>query len=157
MKTYHFQLVADHNQWYLEDAKAAPETAADPEFWTPAAMAAAMASARDMASFGTVRTGNVVVSVSVRDEAPEDDIAAWDHVVDAAIEVPSGELVVAGCTEPRESAERIRVAPGAYNLRAYYGNLDVDDAEAEDGDDFYNVALWPGVWRERVVVKRYGE
>lgn len=157
MKTYHFQLIADHNQWYLEDANAKPETAADPEFWTPAAMSAAMASTRDMASFGTVRTGNVIVSVSVRDEAPADDITTWDHVVDGAIETRSGELVVAGCTEPRESADRIKLSPGVYNLRAYYGNLDVDDPDAEEGDDFYNVVLWPGDWRERVVVKRYGD
>jgi hypothetical protein len=157
MKTYYFQLVADHYQWYLEDANAKPETAADPEFWNPAAMSDAMANAWDMVSLGTVRCGSVVASVAVREDAPEDDIAAWDHVVDAAIEVPSGEMVVAGCTEHRASAERIKVAPGVYNVRAYYGNLDVDDPNATEGDDFYNVALWPGSWRERVVVKRYGE
>ena len=157
MNTYHFQLVADHNQWYLEDVNASPATAASPEFWTPAAMSAALASARDMAAFGTVRTGTVIVSVSVQGAAPEDDVRTWDQVVDAAIETSSGQLVVAGCTEPRESAERINLAPGVYNLRAYYGNLDIDDPDADDGDDFYNVVLWPGSWRERVVVKRYGD
>jgi uncharacterized protein YqjF (DUF2071 family) len=157
MKTYHFQLAADHYQWYLEDANAAVETAAKPDFWDAAAMRDAMANARDMVSFGTVRWGNVVVSIGVREEAPQDDVASWDHVVDAAIEVPSGTLVVAGCTEPRENAERIQLAPGVYNLRAYYGNLDIDDTDSAEGDDFYNVTLWPGEWREREVIKRYGE
>ena len=154
---FHYQIVADHYQWYLEDASARSETSADSEFWNAAAMYDAMANARDMISFGTVRWGVVTVSIAVRDGAPQDDVAAWDHVVDAAIETPSGELLVANCTEPRESAERIKLAPGVYNLRAYYGNLDVDDNESENGDDFYNVVLWPGEWRERTVIKRYGE
>lgn len=154
---FHFQLAADHYQWYLEDANAAAETAAAPDFWDAVAMQDAMANARDMVSLGTPRWGNVVVSIAVRENAPGDDLSAWDHVVDAAIETASGELVVAGCTEPREGAERIKLAPGTYRLRAYYGNLDVEDPDAIEGDDFYNVALWPGEWRERTVIKRYGE
>jgi hypothetical protein len=40
-------------------------------------------------------------------------------------------------------------------VRAYYGNLDVEDIDSDSGDDFYNVVLWPGEWRERAVIKQY--
>ncbi|HEX8833211.1 MAG TPA: hypothetical protein VF719_03365 [Abditibacteriaceae bacterium] len=155
MKSYYFKLYADYHQFYVEDASSNPITAASPDFWNERSHRDGFAFARDMVSVGTARYGNVVVTVTIRDDEPDDETESWDHVVDAGIEVPSGTLVVRGCTESGEDAEKIFVAPGHYRLRVFYGNLEVDDRDAEEGDDHYKVVLWPGAWQEPQVLKRF--
>ena len=151
----HFTLRAEWNQIYLEDAACDVAAAANAEFWNEAAMRDGMANARTMISVGTARAGDVVVSVAVREVEPDAEIKHWDHVVDAAITIPSGRLRVRGGAESPEDADVIHVAPGVYKVRAFYGNLDVESVDEETGDDFYNIVLWPGAWRDRKVVRRY--
>ncbi|HEX8552368.1 MAG TPA: hypothetical protein VF681_12540 [Abditibacteriaceae bacterium] len=151
----HFTLHAEWNQIYLEDAACPVEATADPDFWDETAMRDGMANAQTIVAVGTVRHGEVVVSVAIRSEAPTDDIEQWDHVVDAALTIPSGRLRVRGGGDAPEASEVIHVTPGVYQLRAFYGNLDVEDIDSANGDDFYNVVLWPSEWREREVIKRF--
>ncbi len=150
-----FTLYADYHQFYVEDEQSAPETAASPDFWNARALADGLASACDMMAVGTARYGNVQVEIEVRDDEPPDDSADWDQVVEAAIEIPSGNLIVRGCTEERDTAQRFSVAPGTYQARVCYSGLDVEDPDAEEGDDHYRVVLWPGAWREPRVTKRF--
>lgn len=157
MKSYELKLRADYNQIYLEDAQADPLTPARPDFWDDRAQRDGLASSRNMLAVGTARYGNVTVSITIREEAPEDEIETWDHVVDSALELPSGKLIVRGATEPPEMADSFDAQPALYQARIYYGNLDIDAADAEEGDDYYKIVLWPGEWREPQVVKRFGE
>jgi hypothetical protein len=157
IKTYELKLRADFNQFYLEDAGANPLTAASPAFWNDRAQRDGLASSPSMMAVGTVRHGNVTVSVSLRESEPEDEIETWDHVVDSALELSSGSLIARSATETPEEAEVIPVQPGIYYARVFYGNLETDDPEAEEGEDYYKIVLWPGQWREPQVVKRFGE
>ena len=154
-QTYEMRLLCDFNQFGLEDSEADPMIAALPSFWDERAQRDGFATARNAVGIGTARSGFTAVTLSVREGAPADEVETWDHVVDGAIEATSGLLRVRGCTEMPEDAESFEVAPGTYCLRAFYGNMDVGDASAEEGDDHYKIVLWPGEWRGPQVVKRY--
>lgn len=92
---------------------------------------------------GTVRNMNVPVTVEIGDIAPEEnDLSAWDQVNECSIDVSSGRLVVAGCTDYFPEAARIDLAGGTYRARIYYGNLDSLRNNGLDGDDHYRIVLW---------------
>jgi hypothetical protein len=154
-KTYHFKLFAENHQLLLEDAEADPNAAADPDLWDEETRRNGLATLPGIVSMGTARAGYVVLTVHLRDDEPNDDITTWDHVNECAITLHSGILVVRGCSESAEEAERIELTPGHYRMRIFYGNLDVEDPDDEEGDDYYKVALWPGDWAEPKVLKRY--
>jgi hypothetical protein len=88
-------------------------------------------------------------------QEPEQDFEAWDQVTECSIEVPSGRLVIAGCTDYFPDAARIEVAAGTYRVRVSYGGLDTLSEDGLDGDDHYRVQLWmaskiePRVLKER--------
>jgi len=150
-----FNLYADYHQFYVEDEQSAAETAAAPDFWNARALADGLASARDMMAIGTARYGNVHVEIEVCDNEPPNDSDDWNHIVEAAIEIPSGVIIVRGCTEGHDTAQRFPVAPGTYQARVCYSGLDVEEPDAEDGDDHYRLVLWHGAWREPQVTKRF--
>jgi hypothetical protein len=57
-------------------------------------------------------------------------------VNECTLDVQSGRIVIAGCTDYFPTAARIEVSPGSYRARLYYGNLDALS------DDHYKVVLW---------------
>jgi hypothetical protein len=65
---------------------------------------------------GTARNMTVPVEVEVLDRPPGgEDLRAWDQVHECAIDLPSGRLFVAGCTDSVPDAARIegsRAGPG---------------------------------------------
>jgi len=84
----------------------------------------------------------VPVVVEIADQAPDDDVAQWDQVNECSIDVPSGRLVVVGCTDYFPDAARIDLPPGSYRARIYYGSLGVLNPNGLEGDDHYRVVLW---------------
>jgi hypothetical protein len=86
----------------------------------------------------------VPVVLEIHSVEPPLDLNAWDHVTQCSIEVPSGRIVIAGCTESFPDAARIDVPPGVYQARVSYGALDALSDDGLDGDDHYRVQLWPG-------------
>jgi len=84
----------------------------------------------------------VPVVVEVADEAPDDDASAWDHVNECSLDVSSGRLVIAGCTDYFPDAARIELPPRSYRARIYYGNLAALSADGLNGDDHYKIVLW---------------
>jgi hypothetical protein len=86
---------------------------------------------------------NVPVTVDIADIAPEEhDFSAWDQVNECSIDVPSGRLVIAGCTDYFPEAARIDLPPGTYRARIYYGNLNSLTNNGLDGEDHYRIVLW---------------
>ena len=110
--------------------------------WTPEAVARDLAVAPGTRGIGTVRNATVPVVVEITDNKPDDDFNSWDQVTECSIEVTSGRLVVAGCTDYFPDAARIDVPPGSYRARIYSGNLNSLSDDGLDGDDHYRVALW---------------
>ncbi len=144
-------LYADYRQFYLSDS----ETQGPSNFWTPQSDLDALAVEPGIIGVSTARYAFVPVEIELCHSQPVNDLAKWDHVVDCSIEIPSGKLVVDGCTAFGDDSPYILVDPGCYQVRVYYGGLESAAWDDPDGEDYYKIALWPGQPTEAKVIKRY--
>jgi len=96
MQKFEYTLFADYFQFYLQDANAEGDLS---DNWTPEAVDRFLAVAPGTIGVGTVRNMNVPVVVEVIDRQPDSDLSAWDHVNECTLELPSGRVVIAGCTD----------------------------------------------------------
>ena len=140
MAKHSFELFADYFQFYLADEKWHGDLS---DAWTDDAVAQLLAVAHGVVGVGTARNMDVPVEVEVVDHAPIDDLLGWDRVNECTLEVPSGQIVIAGCTDYWPDATRIPVTQGTYRARVYYGELDSVSEDGMDGADHYRIALWP--------------
>jgi len=150
MSVHNFNLFADYRQFYLQDEKSDSSLE---DSWTQEATDRLLAVAPGVIGVGTVRTMTVPVSIEVRDTEPSQPVQC-DHEVECSIELPSGKLVVAGCTDYFPDAARITVKPGIYRARIYYSNLDSLSEDGLEGEDTYSIVLWPGTLTDIRVLKR---
>ena len=141
---HRFELFADYFQFYLQDDDI--EAGDFSDSWTPEAIASGVALATRGIAVGTARNTTVPVEVVVRDDPPLESgehLEAWDRVTEASLDVPSGRIVVAGCTDYFPDAARIDVPRGTYAARVYFAGLDSVSHNRLEGDDYYRVVLWP--------------
>jgi hypothetical protein len=142
MKLLELSLFADCFQFYIQDEAATGDLS---QSWNEEATARLLATASGTIGIGTVRNMDVPVVVEIHDQEPYDDSSEWDHAVEASLDVISGRLVIAGCTDYFPDAIRIEVAPSCYRARVSYGALDTLSENGLSGDDHYRVQLWPGL------------
>ena len=140
MSVQNYNLFADYHQFYLQDEKSDSSLE---DSWTQEATDRLLAVAPGVLGVGTVRNMTVPVSIEVRETEPVQAVQC-DHEVECSVEVPSGKLVVAGCTDYFPDATRITVKPGTYRARIYYSNLDSLSEDGLEGEDTYSIVLWPG-------------
>jgi hypothetical protein len=140
MPRYEFDLFADYFQFFLQDEEAEGDLSCS---WTDEAIESGAALAPGTIGVGTARNMTVPVTIEVCDSAPDESFNEWDKVYECSIDVPSGKIVVAGCTDYWPDAARIEVAPGPYRARVYQGALDKLSENGLEGDDHYKVVLWP--------------
>ena len=148
MKRHEFRLFADYRQFYLQDEEADGDLS---ESWTEEATGRLLALAPGTIGVGTMEAVEVEVAVEVRETEPPVRLAEWDHVVECGIDVPTGQVVVAGCTDYFPEAARVTVEPGRYRARVCGSGFDAVEA----GGDSYLVQLWPGGGAEVRVLKRF--
>ncbi|WP_149304137.1 hypothetical protein [Pareuzebyella sediminis] len=65
------------------------------------------------------------------------------HVNECDLEMSSDNLVIAGCTDYLPEAKRIKIGKGLFRVRVYYHDLDKLSEDRLDGEDFYEIHLWP--------------
>ncbi len=148
---YEFSLFADYFQFYLQDDSPGVGTE-NP--WTEQATNDMLAVAHGYVIVGTARNMTVPVALEVYDSDPGYIPEEWDHVTECSMEVRSGKIVVAGCTDYFPDATRIQVGPGPYAIRVLYGDLDKLSWSGLEGEDHYLVMMWPGRPTPPRVVKR---
>lgn len=117
MTLFELSLFADYFQFYIQDEAADGDLS---QAWNEEATDRLLAVAPATVGIGTVRNTNVPVTVEICEDEPEDDSAEWDHVVETSLDVESGRIVVAGCSDYFPDAKRIEVVPGSYRVRASY-------------------------------------
>ena len=139
MATHSFELFADYFQFYLQDEAASGDLS---DAWTPEAVEQLLAVGPGVIGIGTVRNVDVPVEIEVAAGAPAGDVTGWDRVNECSIDVPTGRIVVAGCTDYFPEARRIAVPPGTYRARIYYGGLSTVSEDGLEGGDRYRVVLW---------------
>jgi hypothetical protein len=153
------ELYASHHQFYVADGVYAGD---DPVFWAGAgvedfqlwdgtALERHLAVQPGIVAIGTVAHGVVPVTVDVGAAPPAADLEAWDHVVEASLEVPSGRLVLGSVDGWEPATGEIVVAPASYRVRVSGAGL--DRAHEHGEGDRYCVQLWPSGVLDPVVVK----
>ncbi len=151
---YHYELFADYHQFYLQDEQASGDLS---ESWTQQESDILLAVAPGVVGVGTARNMTVPVTVQILDGPPAEDARdweQWDRINECSMEIASGSIVVAGCTDYLPEAARIKVAPGWYRLRIYYGGLHTLTEDGLDGDDHYKIALWPATQAGLQILKQ---
>src|SRR4051794_39956223 len=144
------QLFADYHQFYLQDEQATGDLS---DAWTDEAVNHLLALAPGVIGVGTVCNTDVPVEVEVVAAAPRDDPTAWDRINECSINVPSGRIVIAGCTDYFPNAARLEVVPGAYRARIYYAGLNTLSEDGLEGRDRYRIVLWPAPIASIVSIK----
>ena len=147
-----FELFADYHQFVLQDEAAELDISGD--LWPGTTYDDMLFLTPGMIHIGTARNMTVPVEVEISDIPPDDNFGNWDHVTQYSIAIPTGKLVVLGCTDYFPEATRIKVVPGHYRARIYYGGLDTLNWNGLEGDDHYKVIFWQGDPVEPTVLKR---
>lgn len=145
---YQGEVLADYFQIYLRD-EGHPEL---PDDYTDEILARRLMANRHAVVMHTVRNMTVPVQVIGYDQRPAPDLARYQHVVEAGISCPSGQLVLAGLTDYAPSAARLAVPPGPLGIRVNMSGLDTLSDDGLDGDDRYFIQLWQGAEPEGVRV-----
>jgi hypothetical protein len=149
---YRFDLLADYHQFYVQDELAEGNLG---DSWTPEATERLLALAPGTIGVGTVRNMQVPVEIEVRNGAPDEQLDGWDQVNECSIQVDSGRIVVAGCTDFFPNAARIVVRPGSYRVRVYYGKLNSLSPDGLEGEDHYRMVLWQRRFGPPFVLKQW--
>jgi len=148
---HHFDLFADYHQFYIQDE---PVEGNLGDSWTPEAIERLLALAPGTVGVRTVRNMTVPVDIEICDTPFDERLDAWDQVNECSIQIESGRIVVAGCTDYFPDAARIVVQPSTYRVRVYYGKLDSLSPDGLEGEDHYRLAMWPDTPGPAVVLKQ---
>jgi hypothetical protein len=136
------ELFADYFQFYIQDEKVDGDLS---NKWTTETVEQLLATTDGTIGVGTVRNMDVPITIKTFETEPPflmDNENAIGQINECDIEVSSGTIVIAGCTEYFRDAKRIKLKNGIYRARLYYGNLDKLSEDGLDGDDFYEIHLW---------------
>lgn len=146
----HYSILADYHQFYLWDHGVSPDA---PMHYTEEDTARRIKTGPFVVVIQPERDMDVPVEIEIADEPPDLDLAAWDHVAEASLDIPSGRLEIHECTGG--SIDILAIPPGTYRIRACHGRLGTLSEDRLDGDDHYRIVLWPAPFTDIVVLKQY--
>lgn len=133
-------LLADYYQIYLRD-EAHPELPSD---YSDEALARRLMVGPHAIILHAARNMAVPVRVEWHEQRPALDRDAYQHIVEAGFDCPSGKLVLAGLTDYEPTAPRLSVRAGLLGVRVGFSGLDTLSVDGLEGNDHYVVQLWPG-------------
>src|ERR1700722_14428404 len=110
IRSYQLYLFADYFQIYLQDEQAAEEWDV-PDDWGYQLTSKMIGIAPGTVTIGTVRNMKVPVEIQLLTSRPSDDLAVGDHIPEASLAIPSGKLVILGCSDYLPDATRIPIQP----------------------------------------------
>lgn len=151
MPSHNLNLFADYFQFYLQDESADGDLS---DAWDSLAVQRMFAVSNGVVGIGTARNVGVSVTLEFLDLEPTPDLANFDHVVEGALHIKSGRLVVAGCTDYFPDAARFNLGRGTYRVRLSASGLGLLSEDALDGLDQYRVQLWQAPYIEPTVLKQ---
>ncbi len=145
-----YEIFADYHQFYLWDHGTSPTAPTD---YTDEDLQRRIKAAPFLVVIQPERNMDVPVQLDLRDAAPDEPLDAWDHVAEASLELPSGQLEIHECTGG--SIDIIPLPPGSYRVRACFGGLGTLSEDGLDGEDHYRLTLWPAPLAPVAVLKQY--
>lgn len=157
-KTVHqVSVFADNFQFQLQDQV---EDCDYPENWNDALLTQLYVCGNRIIGIGTVRDLDVDVTLEVYDEKMDDkeldvdpDVSDFDHVVQCNLEIPSGKLLITGCTSDYEEALKLTLPARQYGVRIFWSNLDSTDELGFEGEDKYLIQFWPDTYFEERIFR----
>jgi hypothetical protein len=149
VKEYNIELFADYFQFYLEDEGSQPDTS---DIWNEEHVNQLLAVYPGMIAVGTARNMTVPVRIVLREDKPFLETDKYDKINECSIKTDTGKIVVLGCTDDYSDALRLNVRPGVYRARIHYAGLDTLSENGLEGEDRYEVILWPDT-EERPIEK----
>jgi hypothetical protein len=145
-----YRIFADYHQFYLWDRCKSPPA---PTSYSEEDVRQRIKVSDFVIVVQPERDTEVPVEVEIRSEAPRGDLDSWDHVAEASIEIPSGELEIHECTGG--SVDVIALAPGWYRARAHFGGLGTLTENGLSGSDHYRIVMWPAPQSCTCVLKQF--
>jgi hypothetical protein len=91
------------------------------------------------------------VDVEIHDAEPAYNPDDWDHIAEASLDLPTGQLQVA---EVNGTMVEFTVAPGSYRVRSFRGGCGTIDEPGWEGFGHYVLVLWPAPHAEVRVIKQ---
>jgi hypothetical protein len=151
MRLHHksVKVFADYHQFYLWD-KGMPNHL--PLDYTEEDVERRIKAGPYMVVVHPERNMMVPVELEVHDSEPPLDTDGWDHIAEASLHVPTGQLQVHECASG--PVADFQVERGWYRVRSFHGGFGTITT-AIDGSDFYRVVLWPAPPADVKVVKQY--
>lgn len=146
-----YTIFADYHQFYLWDKKVEPDAPAD---YTDEDIQNRIKAAPNVVVIQPERNMEVPVEVEIFEGAPSLELALWDHIAEASLELPSGILEIHECTGG--PIDEIQFPPGSYRVRACFGKLDELSEDGLDGNDHYRLEIWPEPFAPVKVLKQFG-
>ena len=143
-----FAVFADYHQFFLWDRGMTTEAPTD---YTEEDVRRRIKTGPHVVVIQPERNTTVPVEVEIHDTEPGFDPAAWDHIAEASLHLPTGLLQVHECTGGPVAG--YEVPPGWYRVRSLGGGFAT--VSGLDGSDHYQVVLWPAPPSELRVVKQW--
>lgn len=129
-----FNIFADYSQFYLLDGEIQPLY---PEDISEQDVERRFKTIPNLVALYTVTPAEVTLTVDMIPSEPEQSLETWEHVVEVPLDLPSGLLLIAGCTDYLPDCPIVEVTPGAYAVRVHGRKLNGGDREE------YLALLWP--------------
>jgi hypothetical protein len=145
-----FEVFANYRQFYLWDRGMTDQA---PEDYTDEDVRRRIKTGPYVVVIQPARNTTVPVEVEVHDADPGFDPAAWNHVAEASLHLPTGRLQVHECTGG--PVAEFAVEPGWYRVRSLHGGLGTVDETGLEGGDHYRAVLWPAPPDDVRVVKAW--
>jgi hypothetical protein len=156
--TTNLALFADYFQIHVLDDDSEGDLS---DVWTDQAVLDGLGVTDGALAIGTAVNVTVAVGVQVLTEEPDKDTDDFDHVVEASLELASGQLVVMGCTDYGPEAARFDMPAGWVRVRASRRNLaaavqaDVDSDKTPGTTEQLRLQAWPAAGSQPLISKRW--
>jgi hypothetical protein len=124
-------------QFYLQDDDFS--FGEQPQDWNEQAVDRMLVTGAYLIGVDTARNITVPVIVRIRGARPDIAGASFERVNECAIQIDTGRLVIADCTDYFPNAAGIELAHRTYNALIGYKGL---GTLSEDGLDSYYIFLW---------------
>lgn len=154
--TLQLTVLADHYQFYLQDLAAhgtwmrshGGDPGLAPAGWTKEAVYDHRIGVEPFSlAVGTADDGTVEVLLSLAPARPAVGPADAEHIVEADLGLPGGDLAISGPADDPGSEQHVPVAPGSYRVRVSYRRTHrpgtTVNGSAPVNDFRYEISLWP--------------
>ena len=144
------EVFADYHQFYVWDAGMGLVA---PEDWSEQDVTNRAKMAEHVLVVCPVRNMTVPVRITLHAGEPAFDLSNYDHAVRASVTLPTGQLQVHECTGGEVLTWKVE--PGTYCALVLFTGLGTLSSDGLEGQDAYQVALWPGDPMSLQVVRQW--